>query len=188
MSSIVGAGAPAAVSGVQMLVGLGIGMVVLVFLVLRTRIHAFLALIVAASLTGLVGGLSGPAVVRSITAGFGSTLGTIGIVIGFGVMLGQVLEVTGAARRMAVSFLRLAGKGREDAAMAATGYVVSVPIFCDSGFVILSPIVRALSRASGRSAVTIGVAWPPAWSPPTTPCRPRPVPSAPRASSTPTWA
>lgn len=158
MSSIVGAGAPAAVSGVQMLVGLGIGMVVLVFLVLRTRIHAFLALIVAASLTGLVGGLSGPAVVRSITAGFGSTLGTIGIVIGFGVMLGQVLEVTGAARRMAVSFLRLAGKGREDAAMAATGYVVSVPIFCDSGFVILSPIVRALSRASGRSAVTIGVA------------------------------
>ncbi len=153
-----GAGAPAAASGPQMLVGLGIGMVVLVFLALRTRIPAFLALILAASVTGLVGGLSGAAVVGSITAGFGSTLGTIGIVIGLGVMLGQVLEVTGAARRMALSFLRLAGPGREDVAMAATGYVVSIPIFCDSGFVILSPIARALSRASGKSVVTIGVA------------------------------
>lgn len=141
-----------------MLVGLGVGMAVLVFLVLRTRVHAFLALVVAAALTGIVGGMPGPAVVRSITVGFGDTLGTIGIVIGFGVMLGRLLEVTGAARRMALSFLRLAGEGREDAAMAATGYVVSIPIFCDSGFVILSPIARALSRASGKSAVTIGVA------------------------------
>jgi GntP family gluconate:H+ symporter len=141
-----------------MLVGLGIGMVVLVFLILETKIHAFLALIVAASLTGIIGGMAAPAVVKSITTGFGDTLGSIGIVIGFGVMLGQILEVTGAAKRMALSFLRLAGKGKEDVAMAATGYVVSIPIFCDSGFVILSPIARALSRASGKSVVTIGVA------------------------------
>ncbi len=152
-----GTGAPAA-SGPQMLLGLGIGMAALVFLVLRTRVPAVLALIVAASITGLVGGLSGPAVVGSISSGFGSTLGTIGIVIGLGVMMGQVLEATGAARRMALSFLRLAGRGREDAALAATGYVVSIPIFCDSGFVILSPIARALSRATGRSVVTLGVA------------------------------
>jgi len=152
-----GTGATAA-TGPQMLVGLGMGMVVLVALVLRTRVPVFLALIVAASITGLVGGLPGPAVVGSIASGFGSTLGTIGIVIGLGVMMGQVLEATGAARRMALSFLRLAGKGREDAALAATGYVVSIPIFCDSGFVILSPIARALSRATGRSVVTLGVA------------------------------
>jgi GntP family gluconate:H+ symporter len=153
----VGAGTPAVVSGAQMLVGLGIGMAVLVFLVLATRIHAFLALIIAAALTGIIGGMAAPAVVTSITTGFGSTLGSIGIVIGFGVMLGQILEVTGAARRMALCFLRLAGTGREDAAMAATGYVVSIPIFCDSGFVILCPIARALSRTSGKSVVTIGV-------------------------------
>jgi gluconate:H+ symporter, GntP family len=82
----VGAGTPAVVSGTQMLVGLGIGMVVLVFLILETRIHAFLALIIAAALTGIIGGMAAPAVVSSITTGFGSTLGTIGIVIGFGVM------------------------------------------------------------------------------------------------------
>jgi gluconate:H+ symporter, GntP family len=153
-----GAGEAAPVSGLQMLLGLGVGMAALVVLVLRTRVHAFLALVVAASITGLLGGMPGPAVVASITSGFGSTLGAIGIVIGLGVMLGQVLEATGAARRMALSFLRLAGEGREDAAMAATGYVVSIPIFCDSGFVILSPIVRALSRSTGKSVVTIGVA------------------------------
>jgi GntP family gluconate:H+ symporter len=151
-------GAPAAASGLQMLLGLGIGMAVLVLLVLRTRVPAFLALVVAASLTGLLAGLSGPAVAASISAGFGSTLGTIGIVIGLGVMLGEVLEVTGAARRMALWFLRRAGNGREDAALAATGFVVSIPIFCDSGFVILSPIARALSRATGKSVVTLGVA------------------------------
>jgi gluconate:H+ symporter, GntP family len=146
------------VSGTQMLLGLGIGIAVLVFLILKTKIHAFLALIIAAALTGVIGGMAAPAVVSSITTGFGNTLGSIGIVIGFGVMLGQILEVTGAAKRMALSFLRLAGKGKEDVAMAATGYVVSIPIFCDSGFVILSPIARALSRASGKSVVSIGVA------------------------------
>ena len=99
-----------------------------------------------------------PAVIKSITTGFGNTLGSIGIVIGFGVMMGQILEVTGAAKRLAYSFLRIFGRGREEGAMAATGYVTSIPIFCDSGFVILSPIAKALSRASGKSVIAIGIA------------------------------
>lgn len=146
------------VSGTQMLLGLGIGIFVLVFLILKTKVHAFLALIIAAALTGIIGGMPSPAVIKSITTGFGNTLGSIGIVIGFGVMMGQILEVTGAAKRLALSFLKIFGKGREEGAMAATGYVTSIPIFCDSGFVILSPIARALSRASGKSVIAIGVA------------------------------
>jgi GntP family gluconate:H+ symporter len=146
------------VSGTQMLLGLGIGIFVLVFLILKTKVHAFLALIIAAALTGVIGGMPTPAVIKSITTGFGNTLGSIGIVIGFGVMMGQILEVTGAAKRLAYSFLRIFGRGREEGAMAATGYVTSIPIFCDSGFVILSPIARALSRASGKSVIAIGIA------------------------------
>ena len=146
------------VSGTQMLIGLGIGIFFLVFLILKTKVHAFLALIIAAALTGIIGGMPSPAVVKSITTGFGNTLGSIGIVIGFGVMMGELLEVTGAAKRMAYSFLKIFGKGREEGAMAATGYVVSIPIFCDSGFVILTPIARALSRATGKSVIAIGVA------------------------------
>ncbi len=146
------------VSGTQMLLGLGIGIFVLVFLILKTKVHAFLALIIAAALTGVIGGMPTPAVIKSITTGFGNTLGSIGIVIGFGVMMGELLEVTGAAKRMALSFLKIFGRGREEGAMAATGYAVSIPIFCDSGFVILTPIARALSRATGKSVIALGIA------------------------------
>jgi len=94
-----------------------------------------------------------PDVIKSITNGFGSTLASIGIVIGFGVMMGRILEISGAAQRMAYTFLKIFGKGREELAMALTGYVVSIPIFCDSGFVILSPIAKALSRTTKISNI-----------------------------------
>lgn len=146
------------VSGAQMIIGLIIAVAVLIFLMVRTKIHPFLALIIAASLTGLIGGMKPPAVVASIISGFGGTLGSIGIVIGFGVMMASILETSGAAEKMAYTFLRLFGKNRPEWAMALTGYVVSIPIFCDSGFVILSPIAKALSKKTKKSVVTIGVA------------------------------
>ncbi len=147
-----------AISGTQMLLGLGSGILFRGFLILKTKVHAFWALIISAALTGIIGGMPTPAVIKSITTGFGNTLGSIGIVIGFGVMMGQILEVTGAAKRLAYSFLRIFGRGREEGAMAATGYVTSIPIFCDSGFVILTPIAKALSRTSGKSVIAIGIA------------------------------
>ncbi|ATO37705.1 gluconate permease [Geobacillus thermodenitrificans] len=131
---------------------------ILIFLVLKTKIHAFLALIIAASITGLVGGMSAPDVVNTITAGFGSTLGSIGIVIGFGVMMGRILEVSGAAEKMAYTLVKWVGKRKEEWAMAITGYIVSIPIFVDSAFVILTPLVKALSKKTGKSVLTIGVA------------------------------
>lgn len=145
-------------NGTQMVLGLVLGVAVLIFMVLRTKIHTFLALIAAAALTGLVGGMAPADLAQAITQGFGNTLASIGIVIGFGVMLGRILEVTGAAQRMALTFLRLFGRGREEWALGATGAVVSIPIFCDSGFVILSPLARALAREAGKPAVGLGVA------------------------------
>lgn len=145
-------------SGFQLILGLIIGIALLVWLILRTKVHVFLALILAAAVTGLIAGLNPGEIASTIASGFGGTLGNIGAVIGFGVMLGKLLEVSGAAERMALTFLRLFGKGREDWAMASTGYVVSIPIFCDSGFVILSPIAKALARQTGRSVVALGVA------------------------------
>lgn len=147
-----------AVSGTQMIMGLVIGVALLILLVLKTRVHAFPALILSASVVGLIGGMDPVAVGNSITKGFGSTLGSIGIVIGFGVMMGRILEVTGAAESMARAFLKLFGKKKPEWALAFTGYVVSIPIFVDSGFVILTPLAKALSRKSGKSAITLGVA------------------------------
>ena len=82
-----------AVSGTQLLIALGIGIFFFFFLIFKTKVHAFLALIIAAATIGVIGGMNTPVVVKSITTGFGNTLGSIGIVIGFGVMMGQILEV-----------------------------------------------------------------------------------------------
>lgn len=155
-------------SGERMLIGLIIGIIVLIFLVLKTKVQAFLALIICTIIVGVVGGMplttttledgTSLGIVNSITSGFGSTLGSIGIIIGFGVMMGQIFEATGAAKRMAYTFLRLFGRKREEEALALTGFIVSIPIFCDSGFVVLSPIAKAISKASKKSVIGLGVA------------------------------
>lgn len=147
----------AAVSGGQMILGLALGIILLLILILKTKVHAFLALIIAASVTGLIGGMPANNVITSITSGFGSTLGSIGIIIGFGVMMGQLFEASGAAERMAQTFIKLLGKKREELALAITGFIVSIPIFCDSGFVILSPLVKAISRKTKKSVISLGI-------------------------------
>ena len=126
-------------SGERMLLGLAIGIAVLIFLVLKTKIQAFLALIICTVIVGVVGGMplnnitledgTTFGILNSITTGFGGTLSSIGIIIGFGVMMGQIFEVTGAAKRMAHTFLKLFGKKREEEALAFTGFLVSIPIF-----------------------------------------------------------
>lgn len=146
------------VSGPQMLIGLGIGLVTLILLILKTKIHVFLALIIAAVIIGIVGGLDPTATVDAITTGFGTTLGNIGIIIGLGIMMGQMFEISGAAERMARTFLKIFGKGREEMALSLTGFIVSIPIFCDSGFVILSPLAKAISRRTKKSVVGLSIA------------------------------
>lgn len=139
-------------------IGLAVAIFVLIFLVLRTRVHALLAMLIAATIAGISGGLTAAETVTIITKGFGSTLGSIGIVIGLGVMMGRVLEVSGAAERIAFSFIKWLGNKREEWALAITGYIVSIPIFVDSAFVILYPLAKALAKNGKRNLLTLGVA------------------------------
>ena len=153
-------------SGNQMLLGLIIGLAVLIFLVLKTKIHAFVALIIATVVIGVIGGMplvketfpdgKSLGIIMSITKGFGGTLSGIGIIIGFGVILGKIFEISGAAQRMAITFLNLFGKKREEEAMAITGFFVSIPIFCDSGFIVVSPIAKAIARRLGYIFIDTG--------------------------------
>lgn len=145
------------VSGPQILLGLGVGIALLILMMLKTKMHPFLAMIISASVTGLIGGMPATEVVNSITKGFGNTLGSIGIIIGFGVMMGEIFEVSGAAKKMAQIFVKKLGKGREELALAITGFLVSIPIFCDSGFVILSPLAKSISRSTGKSVISLGL-------------------------------
>lgn len=143
-------------SEIRFIIGLIIGVILLITMVAKTKIHAFPALILAAIITGLIGGMDTGSIVKAITGGFGNTLSSIGIIIGFGVMMGQIFELSGAAETMALTFIKIFGKKREYIALAITGWVVSIPIFCDSGFILLSPIAKAISKKTSKTIFVLG--------------------------------
>ncbi|MEJ5913958.1 GntP family permease [Pseudokineococcus sp. 1T1Z-3] len=142
----------------QLLLALVLGIATIVVLVLRTRLDAFVALLVAALLTGTVAGSVPTETLASITTGFGNTLGSIGIVIGLGIALGKILEVSGAADALARAFVRALGRGREPWALGGTGALVSIPVFADSAYVIMSPLAKSIARRKGRGYVALGLA------------------------------
>lgn len=123
-----------------------IGVAVLLFLCIKVKVNAFIALLSAAIVMGPLAGLSGADTVGAITGGFSSTVKSIGIVIIFGILLGNYLDEAKGTNRMAVDAVRLVGQKRASLAMAITGYLVSIPVFSDAACVILTPLVKAIHK------------------------------------------
>jgi GntP family gluconate:H+ symporter len=98
------------------------------------------------------------AIVKSINEGFGNTMGKIGLIIVLGVIIGAFLENTGAAYALADKVLKLIGKKRVPAAMGVIGYIVSIPVFADSGFMLISPLNKSLSKRAGISLAGSAIA------------------------------
>lgn len=134
---------------------MAIGIVVMLVLIIFTRLHAFPSLIISAILIALLAMPVGD-VINTVTTGFGNTMKSIGIVIGFGCIMGIFLEKSGAAKRMALTILKLVGVKNCDVVLGLTGFVVSIPVFCDSGFVILSSLAKEFSRLTKKSMVWLG--------------------------------
>ena len=130
----------------------------IVVMTARVRLHPFLVLLLASLGVGLIAGLPAQNVISAITGGFGGTLSSIGIVIAAGTIIGFIMEKSGAAVVMANTILKLVGETRSALAMAFTGGVVSIPVFCDSGFVILSPLNRTLAARSNQSLSVFAIA------------------------------
>lgn len=118
----------------------------IVFSSTKLKIHSFLALLFAAIGFGIFTGMPLPLIVQSLNSGFGTTLGYIGIVIVAGTIIGNFLELSGGAYTLADKILRFIGEKRVPLAMAVIGWFVSIPVFADSGFVILSPLNKALAK------------------------------------------
>jgi GntP family gluconate:H+ symporter len=123
----------------------------------RFHLHPFLALLFAALFFGLFS-MPLQQIVVSINEGFGGTIGHIGIIIIFGTIIGAFLEHSGGAFAIAEKLLKLIGKNRVPMAMTMVGYIVSIPVFADSGFVILSPLNKALSKRAKRSLAGTAIA------------------------------
>lgn len=124
----------------------------------KLKLHPFLALLLTAYGVGLAAGMPITDIATTINKGFGNLMTSIGLVIVLGTIIGVFLEKSGAAVVMADTVLRWVGEKRPALAMSIIGYIVSIPVFCDSGFVILSSLNKALSRRSGISLVTLAVA------------------------------
>ena len=138
-------------------IGIIVGIIVMMVMVVKTRVPVALAMVISCLIMGLAAGMLPTDLVNAIKSGFGGVLGGIGLIIAFGVLMGACFEKSGAAVRMAKTFVKICGKGREDLALGLTGVLVAIPVFCDSAYVLLLSLVKAISRNTGKSAVRLGV-------------------------------
>jgi len=129
----------------------------LLFLIIRMRLHAFLALILVSVLTAFATGVPAGAVVDVITSGFGTTLGSVALLVGLGAMLGRMVETSGGAAVMAETLVRRFGEKRAPFALGVASLIFGFPIFFDAGLVVMLPIVFAVARRLGGSVLTFGL-------------------------------
>ncbi len=124
----------------------------------RLKIHPFIVLLLTSYLTGALAGLPLELIASTIASGFGNIMAYIGIVIVLGTIIGTILEKSNAAIKLAELVLRMVGKRFPGLAMSIIGYIVSIPVFCDSAFVILSSLRRSLAQKTGKSSITLSIA------------------------------
>jgi Gnt-I system low-affinity gluconate transporter len=128
-----------------------IGVALLLLMVLKFKLSAFVALLITSILVGILAGMPLSGISASIQKGMGDTLGFIATVVGLGAIFGQMLESSGGAKSLAQYLLKKFGTDKAPWALMLTGFIIGIPIFLDVGFIILIPIVYALTRNSKRS-------------------------------------
>ncbi|WP_168796326.1 GntP family permease [Flagellimonas onchidii] len=133
------------------------GIAVLLFLILKFRIHAFLALLIGSITVGLVAGLDAKEIIDTIQQGMGGTLGFVATVVGLGAMFGAILEASGGAKTIADFMISKFGLQRAPLAMVISGFLIAIPVFFDVAFIILVPMIYALQRKTGKSLLLYAI-------------------------------
>lgn len=145
-------------SGFMLIALIVLAVLFIIFATAKWKLHPFLSLLFAAFGLGIVSGLPLEEVVTAVNEGFGGLMSGIGLVIIFGTIIGVILEKSGAALRMAEVVLRIVGPKRPQMAMSLIGSIVSIPVFCDSGFVILSSLKKALAKRANVAVASVAIA------------------------------
>ena len=145
-------------TGIPLIIAFVIAVALMIVLISKFKVHPFLSIMGVSLVLALVGGIPLGDLPGVIGAGFSGTFSSIGIVIILGALIGSILEQTGAALKLADMVVKLVGKKNPELAVELMGWVVSIPVFCDSGFVILDPIRKALVKRTGTSSVAMTVA------------------------------
>lgn len=153
-------------TGIPLIIVFILTIVLMIFMISKLNIHPFLSILSVSLVFGLIAGIplmdqtaEDGTVIQGIAnvigEGFSGAFTSIGIVIILGTIIGALLEETGAALKLADMVVNLVGEKRPELAMLIMGWVVSIPVFCDSGFVILNPIRKALTKRTAASSVAM---------------------------------
>ena len=145
-------------SGIPLIIAFVIAIVIMIVAISKYKVHPFLSIMGVSLVLALLAGIPLGDIAGVIGSGFSGTFSSIGIVIILGTLIGSILEQTGAAFKLADIVIKLVGKKNPELAIELMGWVVSIPVFCDSGFVILDPIRRSLVKRTGTSSVAMTVA------------------------------
>ena len=142
---------------VQLFLAVVIGIAILLFLILKLRIHAFVALLIGSIVVGLIAGLDANQIISTIQKGMGGTLGFVATVMGLGAIFGGILEASGGAKAIADFMVSKFGLKKAPAAMVVSGFLIAIPVFFDVAFIILVPMMYALQRRTGKSLLLYAI-------------------------------
>lgn len=147
-------------TGIPLLLLIAVSIIFIVVMGSKFKVNPFIVLLLAALLTGIFSGMPIEDIANAANDGFGNMMKKIGLVVILGTLIGTVLEKSGSILRIAQFILQLFGEGRAVAAITVIGVVVGIPIFCDSGYIILSGLTQPLAKKSGRNhaAIVCGLA------------------------------
>ncbi|MFC4690746.1 GntP family permease [Dokdonia genika] len=134
-----------------------IGISILLFLILKLKMQAFLALLITCIAVGVIAGMQPSSILDSVKNGMGGTLGFVATVVGLGALFGAILERSGGAQRLAASLLSRFGIEKSPWAVMLTGFFVAIPVFFDVAFIILIPIIYALQKKTGKSLLLYAI-------------------------------
>ena len=133
------------------------GIACIILLTVKFRVHPFFALIIACFVTGLGLQLPFAEILSLIRNGFGDVMSKLAIIIVLGTTIGVLLEKNGSTQVMAAAILRLVGEKNSSLALSVTGFIVGLPIFCDSGYIVLNGINKSLIKRTGIAAATMSI-------------------------------
>lgn len=147
-------------SGIPLLMLIAAAIIFIVLMGSKFQVNPFIVLLLAALLTGVFSGIPLNDIAVAANDGFGNMMKKIGLVVILGTLIGTVLEKSGSILRIAQFILQLFGEGRAVAAITVIGVVIGIPIFCDSGYIILSGLTQPLAKKSGKkhAAIVCGLA------------------------------
>jgi gluconate transporter len=134
-----------------------IGIILLLFLILKLRIPAFIALLIASISVGIFSGMNPLDIINTIKEGMGNTLGFVATVVGLGAMFGAILEHSGGAEALANYLLNKFGEKNASWALMITGFFIAIPVFFDVAFIILVPLIYSLQRKTKKSLLLYAI-------------------------------